>query len=68
MKRAKPTLKELLGHAVHHDIKQWLREGAKREDARTLLEAINRTSDYDLQKALVLALSKNGPSGDRRSF
>jgi hypothetical protein len=59
VRRAKPTLKELLGHAVHHDVKQWLIDGAKREDARTLLEAIKRTSDYDLQKGLALALSKD---------
>jgi len=40
-----PSEGKLRAHAKHHNIRKWLEEGARREDARTILGAIKRMSD-----------------------
>lgn len=53
----------LLGHCEHHKIKDWLIKGAKREDARTILEAVKRQSPHRLQRKLaeILTSGRNDP-------
>jgi hypothetical protein len=45
-----PSYESLLGHIEHHNIRKWLLEGAEREDANTIKEAIKRLSDGRLNR------------------
>jgi hypothetical protein len=49
----------LLAHLEHHHLKDWLIEGAKREDARTIREAIKRIPDRRLNRRMAWLLSKD---------
>jgi hypothetical protein len=40
-----PSESKLRAHARHHNIRKWLEDGAKREDAQTILSAIRRMPD-----------------------
>jgi hypothetical protein len=51
----------LLAHLRHHRVKRWLLEGARREDARTIKEAVARTSSERLIKALARAIREERP-------
>lgn len=48
----------LLEHMRHHDIKEWLLNGARKEDARTIAAAIERIPSRILIKRLARALSR----------
>ena len=49
---------QLLAHAEHHNVKQWLLDGAKHEDAYTLYAAIERQSSHRLARKLAEILAK----------
>jgi hypothetical protein len=51
----------LLAHLKHHKVKRWLLEGARREDARTIKEAVARTSSDEINKALARAIREERP-------
>jgi hypothetical protein len=48
----------LLGHMQHHNVKQWLIEGCKREDARTIMNAVQQIPSRRLIRRLARALAK----------
>jgi hypothetical protein len=45
-------------HMRHHNVKKWLIEGAEREDARTILRALDRINNDALERRLARALAK----------
>ena len=47
----------LLSHIEHHNVRGWLMEGARREDARTIMAAIKNLSDGQLQRRFARMLS-----------
>jgi len=49
----------LLGHMQHHNVKQWLLDGAKAEDARTIAAAIEQMPEHRLIRRLARALSQD---------
>jgi hypothetical protein len=51
----------LLAHLRHHKVKRWLLEGCRREDARTIKEAVARTSSEKINKALARAIREDRP-------
>ena len=51
------TYENLLSHIEHHDVRQWLKDGARREDARTIMAAIENLSDGQLQRRFARMLS-----------
>jgi hypothetical protein len=51
------SYKNLLSHIEHHNIRQWLMDGARREDARTIMAAIKDLSDGQLQRRFARMLS-----------
>jgi hypothetical protein len=51
----------LLAHLRHHKVKRWLLEGARREDARTIKEAVARTSSEEINRALARAIREERP-------
>ena len=51
-----PSEGKLRSHAKHHNIRKWLEEGARREDARTILAAIKRLPDDRLLRRFALML------------
>lgn len=51
-----PSYESLLGHIKHHNIRKWLLDGAKREDANTIRRAIERLSDGQLQRRIARML------------
>jgi hypothetical protein len=51
----------LLAHLKHHKVKRWLLEGARREDARTIKEAVARTSSERLIQAIARAIKEDRP-------
>ena len=53
----KETYESLLSHIEHHDVRQWLKDGARREDARTIMAAIENLSDGQLQRGFARMLS-----------
>jgi hypothetical protein len=48
----------LLAHLSHHNLKEWLLDGCKREDARTIGEAVRRIPERTLARRLARALAK----------
>jgi hypothetical protein len=50
---------ELLGHMAHHNFKQWLLDGAEKEDARTIGEAVRSIPEHRLIRRLARALSQD---------
>jgi hypothetical protein len=48
----------LLAHIKHHNVRKWLLDGAKREDANTIRMAIERLSDGHLQRRFARMLAK----------
>jgi hypothetical protein len=52
-----PDFSTLLGHTEHHNIKQWLLDGATAEDAQTIKAAIKRKSHWYLQRELARILT-----------
>ncbi len=48
--------KNILGHMKYHKVKEWLLRGCKREDANTIREAVERTSEREIIKALARAI------------
>ena len=53
------SYENLLMHLKHHDVKQWLVDGARREDANTIRVAVERLSEGRLQRRLARILSKD---------
>jgi hypothetical protein len=48
----------LLGHIKHHNLRKWLLEGAKAEDANTIRMAIEKLSDGQLSRRFARMLAK----------
>lgn len=48
----------LFAHIKHHNVRKWLIDGAKREDANTIRRAIERLSDGHLQRRFARMLAK----------
>ena len=53
-----PSYETLLSHLKHHNIRDWLIAGAKREDANTIRYAVGRLSDAQLKRRFARLLSK----------
>jgi hypothetical protein len=52
------SFERMWGHTRHHDIKRWLLEGCRQEDARTIKAALHRTSRYKLAFGLAKLLTE----------
>jgi hypothetical protein len=50
---------ELLSHMRHHRVKQWLLDGCEREDARTIMAAVEAIPERRLIRRLARALTKD---------
>ena len=50
----------LLAHMEHHNVKDWLLNGARAEDARTIGRAIERIPTHRLIRRLARALAAEG--------
>lgn len=50
----------LKSHFRYHNVKQWLLDGARREDALTIKAAVHRCSTERIIEALVRVLSEHG--------
>jgi len=50
--------KTIREHMRYHNIKKWLIEGAEKEDARTILAALDRIDDDKLERRLARALAQ----------
>jgi hypothetical protein len=48
----------MLAHIQHHNLRQWLLDGAEREDANTIREAIGRLSDGQLARRFARLLTQ----------
>lgn len=48
----------MLGHIEHHNIRKWLLDGARREDANTIREAVESLSDGQLARRFARMLTK----------
>jgi hypothetical protein len=55
----KASYENLLGHIQHHNIRKWLLDGAKREDANTIREAIGHLSDGQLARRFARLLAQD---------
>jgi hypothetical protein len=53
-----PTYRDLLGHIKYHKVRDWLEKGAEHEDARTILAAIKRLSEGELNRRFARMLSR----------
>ena len=53
--------RSLLAHLRHHKVKQWLQRGAKREEAQTIADALDKTSSNRINVVLAKALARNNP-------
>jgi hypothetical protein len=51
--------KVLLGHLLHHNLKDWLLRGCRAEEADTIRRAIERTSSERLCRGLAKVLARN---------
>ena len=51
--------KNILSHMHYHKVKKWLLDGAKREDANTIREAVERIPEPVLIRRLARALAKD---------
>jgi hypothetical protein len=49
----------LLEHIEHHNVRKWLLDGAKREDANTIRCAIERLSDGQLNRRIARLLARD---------
>ena len=45
-------------HMRFHSVKEWLLDGAEREDARTIMKAVKRIPEHRLIRRLARALAK----------
>ena len=45
-------------HMEHHNVKQWLLDGAKAEDARTIMAAVQEIPEHRLIRRLARALAR----------
>lgn len=54
-----PSESTLLAHIKHHNIRKWLEDGAKREDAQTILGAIKRLSSERLKRRFARMLDQS---------
>jgi hypothetical protein len=53
------SYESLLGHLQHHNVKQWLLDGAEGpEDAQTIAEAVRKIPERRLARRLARALAK----------
>lgn len=48
----------LLGHLLHHNLKDWLLRGCRAEEADTIRRAIERTSSERLCRGLAKVLAR----------
>jgi hypothetical protein len=53
-----PQYESLLGHIKHHNVRKWLLDGARSEDANTIRIAIERLSDGHLNRRFARMLAK----------
>jgi hypothetical protein len=53
------TFERMWAHTRHHNIKEWLLEGCRQEDARTIKNALHRTSRYKLAFGLAKLLTED---------
>jgi hypothetical protein len=49
---------KLIGHIKHHNLRRWLLDGAKAEDANTIRVAIEKLSDRQLNRRFARLLAK----------
>jgi hypothetical protein len=54
----RPSYRSLLGHIAHHNVRKWLLNGAKSEDANTIRAAIERLSDGQLARRFARLLAR----------
>jgi hypothetical protein len=54
----KPTYEKLHVHIKYHNLRKWLLDGAKKEDANTIRAAIQRLSDGELNRRFARMLAK----------
>jgi hypothetical protein len=50
--------RNLLQHMKYHGVKQWLLDGCKREDARTIKDAVQKVPEWRLIRRLARALAE----------
>jgi hypothetical protein len=55
------TYDKLLGHIRYHSIREWLMDGARREDANTIRRAIERLSEDQLERRFAKMLADDKP-------
>jgi hypothetical protein len=55
----KSPYENLRNHIRYHNVRKWLLEGAKREDANTIREAIESLDDGHLERRLARMLAKS---------
>ena len=48
----------LLQHMKHHEVKRWLLDGCKEEQAHTIGEAVSRVPEWRLIRRLARALAE----------
>lgn len=53
------SYERMLGHIQHHKIREWLLAGARKEDANTIRQAIERLSDGELNRRIARMLVKD---------
>jgi hypothetical protein len=53
-----PNYDSLLGHIKHHNLRRWLLNGARDEDANTIRMAIEKLSDRQLNRRFARLLAK----------
>jgi hypothetical protein len=49
----------LLAHIEHHDVKRWLLDGARAEDANTIRRAVERMPGHRLRRRLARLLTQD---------
>ncbi len=50
--------RNLLQHMKYHNVKQWLLDGCRNEDARTIGEAVRRMPEWLLIRKLARAMAE----------
>jgi hypothetical protein len=50
--------RQIYSHVRFHNIRKWLMDGARREDARTIREAVERMSDDQLDRRFARMLAQ----------
>lgn len=57
--REQKRYKSLISHLPWHHARRWVRKGAEKEDARTILEAIHRLSHREFNRRFAEMLSRD---------